>query len=261
MSHKRVFLKVSDNIVDFRRMHNVEIKSGSCAGYSLLASFLLLGGILFGSASLAKEVPKPLVDKLKHEEFAMREKAQVELVEWAEKQGDAAKLSLYRLSKNSDQPEVRQRSYEVLRQLVDQEYEFSGDGYIGIFMDEVQNLNNEAAPKIKQAVLVTAVMNGHGAEAAGIQRNDMIVGIKGRKFPSGLNPESFKNVIMAKKPNDKVTLTFIRNNELKEAEITLGRRPVQVLDSRFGGRGRELQLEERAKDEFFKEWVEKNASK
>lgn len=232
----------------------------SCALTRSLALISVFFAVTGSQLICAAEVPESLINQLKDKQFQVREKAQTDLVEWGEKNGDKGKVQLYKLSENAEHPEVRLRSHQVLRELIDAEYELNGEGFIGIYMDEVLNLDSNVAPKAKSGIRVTAVMMGHGAEAAGMQQNDIIIGIKDHDFPDGLSTDGFKKVISGMKPREKVTLSFIRNNELKNAEVTLGKRPIQVLDPRFGGRDRELQLEQRAKDEYFQKWIEKNAT-
>ena len=104
---------------------------------------------------------------------------------------------------------------------------------------------------------VTRVLDGHGAETAGIKIKDIVIGIQGHKAPTGLSSIEFRKLIGSLKPTEKVTLSVLRENEVKKFTILLGRRPADVFDPRFGGRAREKQVEEQAKEAYFQQWLEK----
>jgi len=205
---------------------------------------------------LSDELPSDILSGLKDESFEAREKAQLALLEWGKKGDEEAKVQLYELSQTSDHPEVRRRCMATLRLLLYDYYENTGPGFVGIMMQDAK-VTSEVLPDIANAVTVTRVLAGHGAEAAGIKVKDEIYGMKGHKAPNGVTMDEFRAVIGVLKPKEKVTLLLLRDGEAKEIEVVIGRRPVQVFDQRFGGRQSEEQLEEKAKEEFFEQWLEK----
>lgn len=72
--------------------------------------------------------------------------------------------------------------------------------------------------KGKKGVLVNQVMSGSAADKAGIQRDDIIIGINGEATE---DPNSLRNKIAGTKPGTQIKLTILRDGEEKEISATL----------------------------------------
>lgn len=100
-------------------------------------------------------------------------------------------------------------------------------GYIGIYMQEV---TSEIASyyNMPQGVYVAELVPGGGAEKAGIQVGDIIVGIDGNK---AITNDGMKRLLRYYAVGDDVDITFMRNVDGEYVEqtvtVTLGNKPVR----------------------------------
>ncbi len=205
------------------------------------------------------EPPEKLLAGLKSEEFQVREKAQDELLDWARQDVEKRKLQIYDQARNAEDPEVRQRSHNVLRALAMDVYLQEGEGFLGIQMlavrAEVPTLDGV---EDREVVGITRVLRGTPARDADLRVGDMILSINGEKL-SPLNAiESFQNAIRQIKPGTLTMLEVLRNDEVMEVEITLGRRPPEQNPRFFGNRLENMnELAQRDQERFFQQWLEK----
>lgn len=207
--------------------------------------------------SRAVEIPAlPFVD-LSSEDFKKREEAQGELLAWARRQPDVAMDVLYRQSRTADDPEVRERCLAVLRELVNDEYFKEGDGYVGIRMrDEVAVVPGD--PKARGVIRVVQVVRNSAAEQAGLQINDLIVGLNELVWHEGSASLPFSEAIRKLKPNSKIVLTVLRDGNLMKLEVTLGRRPLVADNPFLEQRPADIEAAERAdRDAYFRRWLER----
>ena len=72
----------------------------------------------------------------------------------------------------------------------------------------------------KKLVYVDRVKRGSPAKTAGLRKDDLIVSIGGRKVA---DIEAFEKIIATKSPGDKLELAVIRNEELKNFTLVLGK--------------------------------------
>lgn len=207
------------------------------------------------------ELPPESLANLKSEEFRQRESAQADLLAWARRQPDAAIDELFRLSRVADDPEVRERCLDVLRELVNDEYLKDGEGFIGIRMlDELANIPGD--PKPRGVIRVIQVIPDSAAQKAGLQLNDLIAGLGDQVWPAGPVYLSFSEKIRQLKPNTKVTLKVLRNGNLMDIEVTLGRRSPAADNPFLDGRQVDLEAAERAaKEAYFRRWLERRKSR
>jgi hypothetical protein len=198
----------------------------------------------------AEAVPKPVLEGLAAEDFAVREKSQLNLLEWAKQNPKERTGSLVALSSAKD-PEIRMRSVVVMRQLSDEDYLSDGQGYLGISMLE-QNLNPGAG------IRVLNVMKGSPAHESGIKTGDLIIALDGKPWDKEGAVNVFMETIAQKKPLVDVILKIRRDNaEPIEITVKLGRRPVADLTE---ARGNLQLLDKKAKDEHFMEWLNRHKS-
>jgi putative serine protease PepD len=75
---------------------------------------------------------------------------------------------------------------------------------------------------VNGAARIAEVRSGTPAEAAGLQAGDTVVSVDVQRITSG---DELTSVISAKKPGDKVTITYSRNGETHSVDVTLASRP------------------------------------
>jgi hypothetical protein len=79
-------------------------------------------------------------------------------------------------------------------------------GFLGIQMDTVtQDFANEYGLTVNSGALVTVVLEGSAAEAAGIQIDDVLVGINGASIASG---NELRNRVGLMRPGDEVQIAL-----------------------------------------------------
>ncbi|MBE0428595.1 MAG: trypsin-like peptidase domain-containing protein [Thermoleophilia bacterium] len=92
-----------------------------------------------------------------------------------------------------------------------------------------QSVTAEAADDLdlsvdRGALVVEAQSDGPAAQA-GLQKNDVIVKIDDQDIET---MEEVTGVLIARKPDDTVKVTFIRGGETRETELKLGKRPERL---------------------------------
>ena len=205
------------------------------------------------------QLPTQAFEDLGSAEFHRRELAQDELLAWARKQPELAKTEFLKQSRNAVDPEVRERCMSILRSLVTDEYLEEGEGYIGIALalqDEILNIPGDSKPR--NAIRVLEVREDTPGQRAGIRLNDLIVGLEGERW-SGLDASPlFREKVKTMKPNSNARLTIIRDGELIELNVRLGRRPL-MADMFFNGLNVDPAASERAAIEsYFRRWLSQN---
>jgi len=71
----------------------------------------------------------------------------------------------------------------------------------------------------EQGVLVAQVEEGSPAEAAGIQKHDILLSLDDQKLYS---PDQLAKLVRAEKPGTEVTLGIVRQNKREEIKVTIG---------------------------------------
>ena len=96
-------------------------------------------------------------------------------------------------------------------------------GFIGI---EGQTVDPEVARlyglSVEQGAVIAAVGPGTPAEAAGLQRGDIIVALDGEPIDS---MASLASQVQRLEPGTEITLTIVREDAESEVQLTLGERP------------------------------------
>jgi hypothetical protein len=223
---------------------------------------MVAAGLLAATAlAWSIELPAAPLANLKSEEFRQRESAQTDLLAWARKQAEPAMDELFRYSRVADDPEVRERCLDVLRELVNDEYLKDGEGFIGIQMlDELANIPGD--PKPRGVIRVTLVVADSAAQRAGLQVNDLIAGMGDLVWHERAASLLFREQIRQLKPNTKVTLKVLRNGKLMDLEVTLGKRPLMADFLLFDPRQVDPEAAERvAREGYFRRWLERRKSR
>ncbi len=206
------------------------------------------------------ELPqKPFAD-LQSKEFSIREAAQLELLSWARQRPEPGMSELFLQSRVADDPEVRERCLNVLRELVADEYMKDGEGYVGIMMrDMVANIPGD--PKPRSVINVMQVLADSAAQRAGLQANDLIAGLDDLVWHDGLASLPFSEMIRSKKPENKVTLHVLRDGKLIDLAVILKRRPPIPNNLFLNDQTLDPNAIERAdKEAYFRRWLSQKKS-
>jgi serine protease Do len=92
-------------------------------------------------------------------------------------------------------------------------------GILGVFVDEINNARaEELGLKTVQGVYITRVTPGSGADEAGLQKGDVIIGINGVKTRT--MPE-MQEQVGRYRPGNKLNVEFFRNGKMNKAEVVL----------------------------------------
>ncbi len=95
-------------------------------------------------------------------------------------------------------------------------------GWLGIsIQDLTDKLEKSMNLKSKEGVLVSDVSEDSPAEKAGLKEEDVIVEFAGKKVK---DTEEFVKAVRATKPDTKVKIVYLRGDEKKTTEATVGRR-------------------------------------
>jgi len=233
----------------------------------------IIMGCLAASATVSRaaELPAGPLANLRSEEFRKRESAQAELLAWARKQPESGMDELLRHSREDDDPEVRQRCLDVLKELVNDEYlETGGEGFLGVQMGNALMLGVPGMqepsvtipgdPVRRKVVNVTLVLPDSAAKRAGLQANDQIVQMGDLFWHEG-DPGDASTILRERirrlKPNTKISLKILRDGKLMDIEVKLGRRPLNADMMLFGNQPFDVEAaEQAAKDAYFRRWLE-----
>lgn len=216
-----------------------------------LAGFLLV----LAMPCTAVELPTKPLAALASPSFQEREKGQAEIVEWARQQQKPPMDELLRQSRDAADPEVRLRCLNALKELVNDEYQRDGEGYIGIAMrDEVANVPGDGKPR--SVIRITMVQEGTAAEEAGLRMNDLIVSMNDEIWHEGEPSGPLRGKIRMMKPGTKTRLGILREDKVLKVEVTLRRRPV-ASDMMFPNNPNfdPEALERAAREAYFREWL------
>lgn len=238
--------------------------SEHCKRYSVFFSHVKVKSLIFKSiyftlsVSLkALDLPQEALFLLKSDDFQKRERAQADLHIWSLKQPQSAMELLYEQTRASADPEVRERCLEVLRELVNNEYIKEGEGYIGIHM-EAAMADVPGEPKPRVAIRVSHVIPDSAGAQAGMCVNDLIVELESQILLHKDLIESFSEKIRQLNPGNKIKLRILRNEQLFDVMVVLGKRPLFantpfLLEYPLNNEA----AEQAARDSYFRLWLER----
>lgn len=209
--------------------------------------------LLAQSVSAAK-LPAALHAGLGSEDFKQREKAQADLLSWVKKNPNERVRELLRASSDSEDPEVRERCMEILRNLAADDYALEGDGYLGVQMDD-RMIEVPGDKQQRWVVFVLAVVPDSAAAKAGLRAGDAMVSLEGESWPEAW-ARHFSERIRKRKPGTRVRLGVLREGVMQDMRVELGRRPLG-LDAMFTEMDQEARdaMEKQAKDAHFQRWL------
>ena len=218
-----------------------------------LLIFLLSYSLLCSTLVFSLNPPELLVSGLASEDFRERNKAQDELLNWAQSNGPDGGNAIHTLTTTSDEPEVRLRCVEILRSLSDRDYLSDGKGYLGIEFNE-EGINGGEGEKGTVGIRITRVVRGSPAEAAGLLHGDTIIALNGVNWNDAGAEQDFIKKIADTKPLEEIVLKISRGNaEPVEIKVRLGKRPLEDLR----GIGDDLDFfDQKAREDHFRKWLE-----
>jgi len=216
-----------------------------------LLAFAWLAGICG-----AESIPNEFLNDLKSEEFKVREEAEKNFRDWSREDPGTRVHQVLDQARNAADPEVRQRSHNVLFALAMDDYFNEGEGFIGIQMNAIRAIIPGEDGDPREVITITRVLRDTPAHTAGLRVGDMIASVNGENLPSEGALPSFQNSIRAIKPGTEGIFGIIRDGELLEVKLTLGRRPPEQQARFFGQPMPDLnELAQRDQERFFKEWL------
>lgn len=107
---------------------------------------------------------------------------------------------------------------------------FTGDGgYLGVQTVDV-NSENFAGYGLSsvRGVAVEKVLDGSPAQAAGLQKRDVIIRFNGEEVTSA---RKLTRLVSEVAPDHKVTLTVLRSGSERELQATIGKRPIPRFEN------------------------------
>ncbi|MBK9154434.1 MAG: PDZ domain-containing protein [Chloracidobacterium sp.] len=127
----------------------------------------------------------------------------------------------------SQTPEPKNEKQEAVRAMT---WSFDSDGgYLGIQTEEVNRENfTKYGLREVRGVGIENVIDGSPAQAAGLQKGDVIVRVNGDEITSGMKLSRLINEIS---PDHQARLTVVRSGAEREITVTIGKRPGFKFDN------------------------------
>lgn len=161
---------------------------------------------------------------LANDEFQKRSAAEARLAKWVVKNPSKAKKRLFDELKKTDEPEVSQRLFGLLRKAVIDEKFGPNKAFLGIRMDDSQFKEGEA---IIHSVVIREVEPNTAAELAGLRIGDQIFRVNGELFKSleettELVTQQLQKIIQSEVPGASLRLEVKRGGIEHEISLKLG---------------------------------------
>ena len=208
--------------------------------------------LLLLALGLPATEPPPLITALGDEKFAAREAAEQQLIELAATNHAPVLAACAQAYRQTKDPEVRTRLLRVLETLVDQHLFRVPRGFLGVQLNQVF-IGDGGAVVINDlrvpagAAWIAGVVEGTGAQKAGLQPNDFIIGVDTQRWTSG--PAGFTEYVQAKRPGASLKLVVVRGAETSRVEAVLGELPATEQERVYADDRRQA---------FFERWCEQN---
>lgn len=192
------------------------------------------------------------LDELNDDSFSVRAAAHKSLNDWCDNHPEKAISFLYSAYEVAKNPESKARLLSLLEERVLLVEYGKPKGFVGIHMEnKAATLNGVAI----DAVWVGIVQPGSPADKFGLKAGDAITSVDGKGFSANvLASTQFKDLVASKNAGDKVSLEWLRNEELLSVELTLGAMP-EALERDYN---RRLGISpKQQKQKYFDEWLRK----
>lgn len=216
----------------------------------LTRCFAVFPGLsLFGS-----ELPPLEFGQLGSASFRQRESAQESLLSWSRARPAEAMAELLKQSRVAPDPEVRSRCLSVLKSLVTDQYLKEGEGFVGIALKDEEKII-PGDPKLRQVIRILQVQADSPGEKAGLQVNDLIVGMNRQIWHDAAASPKFREKVLELKPGTVIELQVLRDVRLETLKVILGRKPVSPSLFMNGLYHNLEAMENAAKDAYFERWL------
>lgn len=165
------------------------------------------------------------IAKLGSPRFVEREQASRGLVEI----GAQAFKKLREAYRDTDDLEVRLRIAGATREGYFNRHVFDKNGFLGVTMAALgtRRPNQPTLPAGQAGILLSQVIRDSGASRAGLLKNDIVIAVNGEPIKSGVIA-GFAELIRTHRPGSQITLTVMRNNEIRDFTPILGRCPEKL---------------------------------
>ncbi len=188
----------------------------------------ILAAVLGLSAATGEEVaaestPAELVAALGHERFAVREAAAGELLRRGRESPRPIQELCLRHFRESDDPEVRLRCRDILRDLL-----LEPVGFIGIRHRTLPLRNDQGG--VDRIVEVTQVLPGLPAERGGLRHGDRVLAMEDEPLAGPDPAADLSRRIGAAGPGAAIRLEILRDGERSEVEIVTKLKPAEFQD-------------------------------
>lgn len=230
---------------------------------NVLFNMTAIIAVLFAAkgTSIAGDVPENMMQGLRSEVFKTRIENQQHLLEWARKDPKQAAENLYQRSITDEDPEVRSRCHNVLRELITDQYLKDGKGYVGIIMGALRLPAGEGN-RMEERLRVDSVVQGGPADKAGIRVGDLILAVNNKALAAEDVSTAFKDKIQGMRPGDKVILSLQRANEDLEIPVFLGKLPPGADQRIFGEPQQSIEeLDRIAREAYIQRWLDARKTK
>lgn len=213
-------------------------------GNALQPAIFLAGSLLWGLPAVAlcqDDATRTLLGSLSSEAFKERTKAQLELSRWALEHPEISQSWLFREFEATEDPEIRLRLREIMKEVVVAEHQKDGPGFVGISMMDIEVMvPGDDGPEARSGVSVSRVQADSPASRAGLQTGDVVVSVDKLRWINQPAMAGFQEAIMKHKPGDVVELGVLRGAELKKVPVTLAARPMGLPEV---AKGQGIQLQ------------------
>lgn len=156
---------------------------------------------------------------------------------------------------HGEDPEIVQSLSQILEERAIYHYfTRTNRGYIGItlFTERFVDGAGDSIPAVRVATLYPDAPG----QQAGLQTNDMIIAVDGRRIEPWMQNEDFIRHVQARKPGDAIQLHVARNDGIHEFKMVLGERPKQVAAAvNAQARVYSFNTAARTQDQWFEDWL------
>ena len=204
--------------------------------HTLIAKIFIVAAFTFTGVAEEKQEAKPPPDKpdnatvdtlmtnLGAEDFETRDQAYSKLLALCEDYEEIILASCVRNYAVNEDPEIRQRLYTIMRQLiVPRYYPIREPGFLGVSLDVSTPMEHDQKKYIP--VVIRSIEPGTSAVKAGLKYGDQILSIDTHDCTDDFSCDSFANYIISKREGDTITLKLLSRKGVKTKKIVLGSRP------------------------------------
>jgi C-terminal processing protease CtpA/Prc len=155
------------------------------------------------------------------ETFAEREAAMKQLLSAADQDPDTVLLRSLRVHDETTDPEVKYRSWEIVKSTVGGQLVTRPRGFLGVQLSKLTEPQLPGVP-LYGPIVVQRVVEGSAADNAGLQVGDVILGLDQQVVTPDVSLDDFIFSIQMRKPGTKVEFVVWRLGSARLAYPVLG---------------------------------------